>query len=305
MPIPLLTVVTPSYNRAKLLPRLYDSLEAQSCHDFIWLVVDDGSTDGTSNMFNVENGMFNGRRPTFKVQYVRKENGGKHTALNTAIDIVSTELLFIVDSDDVLTPDAIATIKEDWEKAQGSKLKVQCLCGISYLRGYSIDKPIGDIFPKDYFIDSFSNVRVNQHVTGDKAEVWATKYLKEFRFPVFKGERFLVESWMWEQVSDLADMLFVNKVIYLTQYLQGGLTQSGRKLRINNPHGGMVFCLLMMRKKYPMRDRLKNGLLYTAYSFFAHQNIIRTLNCKHPGLTAFCLPLGFMLYVYWNRKYNK
>ena len=292
----LVTVFTPTYNRAKLLPRLYQSLCKQTCFDFEWLIVDDGSTDNTEEIINKKLEI---RKSKFKVRYFKKENGGKHTAINLGIEKANTELFFIVDSDDVLTSDAIFYIKRDWEL-----VKEKHLCGISYLRGYSKDKPIGDIFPRNHYIDSFNNVRVKHNISGDKAEVWATEYLKRMRFPVFKGEKFLVESWMWVQISDMADMLFVNKIIYLTEYLEGGLSKSGRKLRINCPRGGMAFSLLMMGENFPLKDRIKNGILYTSYSFFAHQKVPKTISCKYPILTIFCLPFGFCLYRYWNTKYN-
>lgn len=292
---PLITVVTPSYNRAGYLPRLLDSLKAQTSYNFTWLIVDDGSTDATREVVEA----FNKENLKFKIEYLYKENGGKHTALNFAIDKAMTELFFIVDSDDMLAPDAITSIENDWVSVRDRHL-----CGISYLRGHSVNKPIGDLFPHDHSIDSYNSVRVWQHVSGDKAEVWATEYLKRLRFPVFKGERFLVESWMWVQVSDMADMLFVNKVIYICEYLEGGLSQSGRKLRINCPNGGRTFCLLMMDSKFPLKERIKNGMLYVAYNFFSHRRVSEAFYCRHTFITALCLIPGYLLYRYWDKKYN-
>lgn len=288
------TVVTPTYNRATHLQTLYRSLCSQTVGGFTWLIIDDGSTDNTTD---VVNGM---KSDIFNIEYQRKENGGKHTALNLAIDIVETELFFIVDSDDTLTNNAIETIEEDWRKVKGKDL-----CGISYLRGYSQEVPIGDIFPKDKLIDSFADVRVNKKVYGDKAEVWATKYLKRYRFPVYKGEKFLVESYLWLQISKIADMLFINKIIYLTEYLEGGLTKSGRRLRIKCPKGGMAFNLILMDKTYPMRDRIKSGILYSVYSFFSHKDFKETYDIPYKALFLICYPIGYLVYLYWNYKYNK
>lgn len=288
---PLITIVTPSYNRAAYLRRLYESLTKQTCTDFVWMIVDDGSTDDTLAAVDV----FKAANAPFAIEYYHKQNGGKHTALNLAIDKATTPLFFIVDSDDMLTPDAIATIKDDWNVADDG------MVGISYLRGYDTTRPIGDLFPKDHVLDTFNNVRVRQRVGGDKAEVWATVCLKELRFPVFEGERFIGESWMWTQVSDMGQMLFVNKIIYVCEYLEGGLTQSGRRLRVRCPQGGMTYSLLMMDRKFPMRDRLKNALLYVNYGFFAKRSVCDIVKCKHPLLAAMCLAPGYMLYRYWKR----
>ncbi len=289
----IVTVVTPSYNRAKQLPNLYKSLICQSALDFIWLIVDDGSTDGTENVIRdfIE-------EEKISIEYYKKNNGGKHTALNLAIEKAQTELFFIVDSDDYLTVDAIEVILNDWKKYKELEL-----CGISYLRGFSSKQVIGDKFPQDYMINSFAEIRVNHHIRGDKSEVWATKYLKLLRFPVFPNEIFLVESYLWLQISQMADMLFVNKIIYITEYLKGGLTESGRRLRILCPQGGMSFSLLAMDKKYRLVDRLKNAILYVTYSKFAHKSFVDVIRNDFKCLTLCAYPLGTIVYFFWKKRY--
>lgn len=289
----IVTVVTPSYNRAKQLPNLYKSLICQSTLDFIWLIVDDGSTDGTEDVIRdfIE-------EEKISIEYYKKNNGGKHTALNLAIEKAQTELFFIVDSDDYLTVDAIEVILNDWKKYKELEL-----CGISYLRGFSSKEVIGDEFPQDYMINNFAEIRVNQHIKGDKAEVWATKHLKLLRFPVFPNEFFLVESYLWLQISQMADMLFVNKIIYITEYLKGGLTESGRRLRILCPQGGMSFSLLAMDKKYRLVDRLKNAILYVTYSKFAHKSFVDVIRNDFKCLTLCAYPLGTIVYFFWKKRY--
>ena len=83
----LLTVFTPAYNRAHTLPRTYESLREQDCKDFIWLIVDDGSTDETADMVKRWKKEENG----FEIQYIYKENGGMHTAHNTAYANIHTD----------------------------------------------------------------------------------------------------------------------------------------------------------------------------------------------------------------------
>lgn len=290
---PIVTVVTPSYNRAKQLSNLYKSLIFQSVSDFIWLIVDDGSTDETEKIIH----NFKEERK-LSIEYYKKDNGGKHTALNLAIEKVQTELFFIVDSDDYLTADAIEIIKNDWEKHKDLDL-----CGVSYLRGFSSVKVIGDVFPQDYMINSFAEIRVNQHIKGDKAEVWATKYLKSLRFPVFADEVFLVESYLWLQVSRMANMLFVNKIIYITEYLKGGLTRSGRRLRILCPQGGMSFSLLAMEKEYCLVDRFKNAILYVTYSKFAHKSFFDVICNNFKCLILCAYPFGAIVYFFWKKRY--
>jgi glycosyltransferase involved in cell wall biosynthesis len=101
----LITILTPTYNRSHTLPRLYNSLERQTCKDFNWLIVDDGSTDNTREIVDIFK-----EKTSMTIDYLLKENGGKHTAINEGVDLVKTKLIFIVDSDDYLTDDAVKTI---------------------------------------------------------------------------------------------------------------------------------------------------------------------------------------------------
>ena len=292
----MVTIVTPSYNRAGKLPALFQSLCAQTCKDFVWLVIDDGSKDGTRNL--VES-YVKGSNAGFPIRYVYKENGGKHTALNLAFRTVKTELLFIVDSDDVLTPDAIATIYADW-----STVKDNHLCGIGYLRGYSKDKIIGNSYPKDGAIDSFINVRYNQGIDGDKAEVWVTEYLRNFLYPETPGERFISESVAWIYLAREHDMLFRNKILYITEYLEGGLSDEGRRLRFQCPVNMAYGSLETMSHHFSWKIRIKETLLYIVYSKFGRKKFCEIVDCPYKILvTAFYTP-GLLLYSFWKWKYS-
>ena len=101
----MLTILTPTYNRAEELKRLGGSLLAQTSKDFEWLVIDDGSSDETAAVVNDFSS-----QASFPVRYVKKDNGGKHTAINLGVSMISSGLTFIVDSDDWLTEDAVSTI---------------------------------------------------------------------------------------------------------------------------------------------------------------------------------------------------
>lgn len=289
----LITVFTPTYNRAGLLPQLYESLCGQSFGDFEWLIVDDGSTDDTRGL--VDGYMAEGK---ISIRYIYKQNQGKPMAINDAIMEAKGELFFIVDSDDRLTPDALQTIADDW-----NRVKDDGLCGIGYLRGYDDNIVIGDIYPQDGMIDTFVNVRYNRNINGDKAEVWVTECLKPNLFPYFEGEKFISESVMWIKTSHKQKMLFVNKVLYITQYHEGGLTKLGRKLRFQCPKSMAYGSLVTMTKDFSTKIRIKETLLYIVYSKFGKRSIPEIFDCEYKGLVALCLVPGLMLYWYWKRKY--
>lgn len=285
---PLITIITPTYNRSHELVRLFNSLKNQNKHNFIWMIIDDGSTDNTKEV--VSSFVMN----CFEIIYIRKENGGKHTALNVAFDNIVTELSFIVDSDDYLLPDATEVIEKDW-----SKYKNKNFCGISYLRGYSAEKVIGDVFPKDYVIDNFINMRFNKHIGGDKAEVWVTKYLIEHRYPEYKNEKFFGESYLWIMMAKERDMLFRNKIIYITEYLEGGLSRSGRALRIQCPQGGMKSAEMMMTSDFSLDQRIKGGILYNCYFFFLKPRYRKVNYSSYLLLRILTFMPGFLLYLRW------
>lgn len=293
----LITVLTPTYNRGHLLEKCYISLINQTSKEFIWLIIDDGSTDNTFSIVQkwiTEN--------KIKIRYEYKTNGGKHTALNYAFEMLDTDLTFIVDSDDVLSSDAISTIQNDWNTYGNNSLS-----GISYLRGYSFKRVIGTEFPQSYFIYNDIDIHYKKHVTGDKAEIWRTDILKKYRFPEYHNEKFQGENFIWWQIALEYDMLYVNKIIYITEYLEGGLTKSGKKLRINCPLGGMDNSKIGFNNRFPLKERLKRGILYNCYRFFSKRNFRFALNNsdKHYFLVLITYLPGGLLYIYWKQKYMK
>lgn len=295
--MPLVTVFTPTYNRATLLPRLFESLSKQTCLDFEWLIVDDGSIDETEQLVNTN---FKAAETKFEIRYFKKENGGKHTAINRGLELAKGDLFFIVDSDDILTPDAIETIKKDYLSIKDNPK----LCGIGYLRGYDSDKVIGDKYSNDRFISNFIDERYNRGVDGDKAEVWLTKYLKEFRYPEYKGEKFISESVAWVWLAERYDMLFVNKIIYITEYQKGGLSDKGRRLRFQCPHLMAYGSLISMTKKFSFKIRIRETLLYIVYSLFGHFGWKKIFNCQYKSLVFICAIPGWALYKLWKIKYK-
>lgn len=289
-----MTIITPTYNRVDNLPALYQSLLAQTSKEFDWLVIDDGSTDDTRMV--VERFCAEKAIP---IHYIYKENGGKHSALNVAFRVVRTELLLVVDSDDILTPNAVEIIHQDWLSVRDKNL-----CGISYLRGYSETEIIGDVHPQDHAIDNFINLRYNKGISGDKAEVWKTDCLRDFQFPEYPGERFISESVAWIYLAKKWDMLMVNKIIYITEYLEGGLSMTGRKLRFQCPNLMAYGSLMTMSKEFSTKIRIKETLLYIVYSKFGKKSFHQMIQCPYKVLVTICWLPGNMLYLYWKRKYQ-
>ncbi len=295
-----ITIVTPTYNRAGKLPRLFQSLCNQTCKDFEWLCIDDGSTDNTASIVRDFQKELKSDEGNFTIRYIRKANGGKHSALNVAFKMVETELLFIVDSDDVLTPDAIETITTDWQHISDKDR----LCGIGYLRGYSESERIGDAYSQNRFISNFIEERYNRGTDGDKAEVWVTGKLRLFQFPEMEGEKFISESVAWIWLAKQYDMLFVNRIIYITEYLAGGLSDSGKALRFQCPRLMAYGSEMTMSPDFSWKIRIKETLLFIVYSLFGKQMWKGLLMTKYKGLVIVCFIPGLLLYRIWKRKYK-
>lgn len=178
----MVTVLTPTYNRAKTLPKLIESLYSQTSKNFQWLVIDDGSTDDTDSIFER---LKNYDLP-FQWEYHKKENRGKHTALNFAHAYIKGEVVLILDSDDYLTDDAIETVEKEWP------LYRNCadICGMSYFRGKKDGSHLSVANAQDVYIDDDIHYRVNQKIKGDRCEVVRTVLLKKIHFQFTREKDF-------------------------------------------------------------------------------------------------------------------
>lgn len=291
---PYLSIVTPTYNRAHLLPNCFASLLKQTDLDFEWIIVDDGSTDDTAAVVSGFETVL------FPLTYVRKENGGKHTALNSSMEHIHGLYVLFLDSDDTLTEDAVACVRRGWESYENDKT----IAMVTFLKGPAKNDPncTGPI--ANVSVDILRYKRNIIH-SSDCCEVIRSDVFKRFPFPVFEGERFLSECALWNRVAQEYKCVYINEVIYICEYLEGGLTQSGRPLRIRNPKGGMFICDLRMVPNNYLTQRVKYALLYCCYGFFAKRPPGQILKkTQHKALAALCLLPGFALYLYWGKKHG-
>lgn len=290
----MITVLTTTFNRIGVLRNLWDSLQKQTVKDFEWLVVDDGSTDGTKNLITQLQ-----EKSDFPIRYIYKSNGGKHTALNIGIQTVCSELTFIVDSDDYVTSDSVESILEIHKKYRSQNN----ICGYAFLRAFPNGKINGKKFDVNEKIGSYINVRVNGDDTGaDKAEVFKTHCLKEFPFPEYENEKFLGEDIVWVRMARKYEMVHINKAIYVGNYLEDGLTNNRRKHNIASPIGCMHRAKEFMEPDLKIKYRIKGGLQYIVYGKFAGVKVIDLIRkTKHKILVIACIPGGLLLHFRWDK----
>lgn len=264
-----LTVFTPAYNRAKTLPRLYESLLGQTCFDFEWLIVDDGSADETRSV--VEGFTGEGK---FPVRYVYKENGGKHTAHNRALEIARGEWFLCVDSDDLLADTAVAEIlaaageapgiiayKED---LQGSRLSGEFPAGVDAATLWALNEDYG--------------------CRGEFTLAFRTQYARQFPFPVFPGERFMGECVVYDRMGQLR---LVSRVVTRCEYQQDGYSQDFGGLMGKNPNG---YCLYFMQRIDLYSGFIKRLVCAGKYRCFRY--ICKNKQLKYRGKHRLTVALG-------------
>lgn len=210
--MPYITVLTPTYNRVHTLPRVFASLCRQDFSDFDWVVVDDGSTDETKELIEGYQ-----KTATFPIKYYYKENGGKHTAINFALDVIESPYVHIIDSDDALTDDALSLIKKNWEAIPPEDYdRFWCVAGLCLdEKGDLVGKPFP---PGINDLKGRAQHKVIVKYPKDKSCCRKLSVLQEFPFPVFPDTKFVSEGMVWEKINKKYDQYCTNDIfrIYYT-----------------------------------------------------------------------------------------
>ena len=262
--MPFISILTPTYNRGKLLLPLYESLKNLTFENFEWLIVDDGSEDDTEQYalswiaHNIENA-------EFPIRYIKKSNGGKHTAINRGVREASGELILILDSDDTLPEDSLATIAQYYEQCKGYK---DC-AGVCGLMAHHDGQLIGTGFPKDPMYESALQFRYAEkgNVTGDLLEVYKTSVMREFPFPEIENEKFCPESLVWNRIANKYKLFCFNKVIYYRDYLDGGLTSKIVRIRMNSPIASTMTYAEMLDYNISLKWKIRSAINYWRFRY--------------------------------------
>ena len=262
--MPLISILTPTYNRGKLLLPLYESLKNLTFEDFEWLIVDDGSEDDTEQYalswiaHNIQNA-------EFPIRYIKKSNGGKHTAINRGVREANGELILILDSDDTLPADSLATIAQYYEQCKGYK---DC-AGVCGLMAHHDGQLIGTGFPKEPMYESALQFRYAEkgNVTGDLLEVYKTSVMREFPFPEIENEKFCPESLVWNRIANKYKLFCFNKVIYYRDYLEGGLTSKIVRIRMNSPIASTMTYAEMLDYNISLKWKIRSAINYWRFKY--------------------------------------
>ena len=287
-----LTVFTPAYNRAHTLPRTYESLCQQKCKDFIWLIVDDGSQDNTAELVRLWQARDNG----FEIRYIYKENGGMHTAHNTAYEHIDTELNTCIDSDDKLAPDAVEKILRKWDQ-----VKDQGYAGIIGLDADFEGKIIGKGFP-----EGLTETTVVGYYaaggSGDKKLVYRTDIINQYPpYPVFEGEKYVSLAYKYRLIDQTYKMAVLDEVLCNVEYQPDGSSGTMWKQYLKNPKGWMFWRKVQMQYPESTKRLIINCIHYCSSSIIAGDKRF-VKESPRKVLTVLCVPLGWLLSVVIKKK---
>jgi glycosyltransferase involved in cell wall biosynthesis len=293
-----LTVFTPTYNRADLLMRGYEALKRQTCKDFEWLIVDDGSTDNTEELVQKKILPEN----EFKVRYIKKANGGLHTGYNTAIENINTELCTCVDSDDYLADDAVEKILAFWEEYGLDKV-----AGIVAPNCDLDGKVIGTFLPNQKTINLIDLMAGKyKGIYGDRINIVRTDLYKEVApVPTFEGEKFFNPHWLHLKICQKYDFLVCNDCLRVVDYQPAGMSNSMLRQYYNSPNSFREIRRLYLQfKNVPLKFVVKNCIHFSSSCFLA-KKAKGIFKSPRPVLTFLLCPFGFALSRYIKSKIKK
>ena len=289
---PVLTVFTPAYNRGYSLHLCYESLCRQSNKSFIWLIIDDGSTDNTREL--VEQWLQN--ENGFEIRYVYKENGGMHTAHNKAYELIDTELNVCIDSDDYMADDAVEKILSFWEKNGSDKY-----AGIIGLDATFDNQIIGTKFPEDLKTTTLLGYYSNGGV-GDKKLIYRTDLMKKYPpYPEFEGERYVGLAYKYMLCDQEYELLVLNEVLCNVEYQLDGSSTNMYRQYLRNPNGFALFRKAAMQYQPKLTRRFVECVHYVSSSILAKNKKFLKESPKK-GMTILAIPFGVVLTYYIKSK---
>lgn len=287
-----LTVFTPTYNRAYCLHQCYESLLRQTCQDFIWLVIDDGSSDNTRDLVGKWQ-----NDSLIEIQYIWQENQGMHGAHNTAYDAIETELNVCIDSDDYMPDDAVEKILNLWKEKRDKNVS-----GIIGLDSYSNGEIIGTKLPSDIDTSTLFNLYYKHGVSGDKKLVYRTELTKQFPYPVFENEKYVGLAYKYYMLDRRYKMLLLNEVLCCVEYLADGSSFNMLKQYRKNPNGFAFYRKELMKLPFAkLSFKFRQAIHYVSSSLMS-KNYLFFNEAPNKILTALAIPFGVLLFIFITTK---
>lgn len=287
-----ITVFTPTYNRAYILPKLFESLQRQSSQAFEWLIVDDGSTDNTAEIISEFQ-----KQASFKIKYFHQENQGKHVAINTALHNIKTPYFITVDSDDFLQDDGIKII----ENKLPLIIQKQHIIAIASPRNILNSKNLKKEISTDIVVTT-NELKFKYDFSGELDLIFKTDLAKKFEYPIFDGEKFMLESIVFDRMDDEYKFLYIGDSIVNGEYIEDGLTAQGKKILLNSPKGAaLAYKEKMNNCKIPLNYRKLYSKNYWDYESLNNNDFLSKLK----KIKGFNLKLHIITYFLFRILHKK
>lgn len=291
-----LTIFTPTFNRKHLLPRLYESLKSQTNTNFIWLIIDDGSTDGTEDLIKQYT-----KENSLQIKYYWKENQGMHSAHNWAYEKIETRWNICIDSDDMMPENAVEGILQDIETVENDK-DYYAVVGLDANQKGEI---IGTAFPENLKKAKFSELYLKYQVRGDKKLVYRTEVMKKLpEYPIYEGEKLVPLDYKSLLADQIAYVKPVNEIWCLVEYQEDGSTKNMLKQYRRNPRGFAFSRISRINLGLTFKERFKNAIHLVSSSLFSKDwgSLFKT---KKNLLVVAAIPAGILLHFYIRLKTEK
>lgn len=284
----LITVFTPTYNRKNCIEHCYRSLQRQSSHNFEWLIIDDGSTDGTEELIK----RWQCEEKRFPIRYVYKENGGLHTGYNRGIEEARTELFMCIDSDDWLPDRAIENAEKIWASIDHSKY-----VGIMGIDRYENGDCVGGMFPEDVK-EMFLYEKLTKYcIPGDKKMIHRTELLKRVApMPSFPGEKFFNPSYLMYQLDQFGKHYITNECFCIVDYQPDGMSSNMYKQYRNSPRSyAETRKLYLSFPEQTLAFRFRQYIHYTSSCILAKRLGKGIEEAPEKWIAIVAVPLGVLL----------
>lgn len=289
------TVFTSTYNRAKLIHRVFESLMKQTFKDFEWLIVDDGSSDNTKGIIEKFK-----KEAIFPIRYIYQENGGKHRAFNRGVKEAQGEFFLTADSDDYFLPNALETLKHYWDSIPKYEKE-----DFSAVTGLCVDdngNVVGDKYPKDVFDSNSFETNFVYKIKGEKWGFQRRDVLKKFPFQEFEGERFIAESSVWFAISKEYKTRYINKALRIYEINSDSLSSNTISLRVNNPKGVFYSYSQEFSLPIPIKYKIKSMINCIRFSLYKKDVFFDCLKIQKKILLPITIPIGILMYLKDKRK---
>ena len=289
----MVTIFTPTYNRAGLLNRIYNSLKSQTNPNSEWVIVDDGSVDDTKTV--VQQWI---DEAVIKIKYVYQENRGKHFAFNQGVKNASGELFFCVDSDDYLPEHCVDEIIDAFNSVKDDKI-----AGIIGLKTDIDENLLSEVFPVGVAQTTMYELVNKYKCYGEKSLIFKTDILRKYPYPEIKNEKFIGECVVYDKIDKDYEMLVINKVLTVCEYQPDGLTNRIFINMLKNPTGYKIYYKQRIDMACSLKERIGYIIRYNAFNILSKDNEY-DYNGKYNVFVKFLEPIGWLLTKYYNKRKN-